>query len=160
MAVLVVAVGAFLLVQTASLNVPANANTIGPKFFPTVVGLLLVVVGAVFAWQSARGVRAEPEADEDVDTDAPADWRALGLIAAALAVHVVLLLLVGYVIAAAVLFWGAAFALGSRAPGRPGVVLGLRNAAIAVVLAVVLYVAFTRGLGLDLPRGPIEHLLG
>jgi putative tricarboxylic transport membrane protein len=151
MAGLLLVVGAFLLVQTASLNVPANASVLGPKFFPTVVGILLVAIGAVFAFQAARGIRAEPEADEDVDPDAPPDRRALALVGVALAVHVAGLLLLGYIVAAAALFWVAAFALGSRRH--------LLSAGIAVVLAVVLYVAFTRGLGLTLPRGPLELVL-
>ena len=60
MAGLVVAVGVFLLVQTASLNVPANANVLGPKFFPTMVGALLVGIGAAFALQSLRELDEEP----------------------------------------------------------------------------------------------------
>jgi putative tricarboxylic transport membrane protein len=151
MAGLVIAVGVFLLIQTASLNVPANANVLGPKFFPTVVGILLLVVGGVFAVQALRGVRAEPELEEDIDPDAPADRRALLLIGVALAAHIAALLLLGYIAAAAVLFWGTAFALGSRRY--------LLNAVVAVALAVVLYVAFTRGLGLTLPRGPLETVL-
>jgi putative tricarboxylic transport membrane protein len=151
LAAFVVAVGAFLLVQTAGLRVPATSNVVGPKFFPTLVGIALIVVGVLLAVEVLRGRVAEPEAGEDVDPARPTDWRTLLLLLAALVVHLLLMLLIGYVLAAAALFWGAAFALGSRRR--------LRDAAIGVLLGVVLYVAFTRGLGLRLPEGAIEAVL-
>jgi putative tricarboxylic transport membrane protein len=151
LAAFVAAVGAFLLVQTAGLQVPATSNVVGPRFFPTLVGIALIVVGALLAVEVLRGRVAEPDAAEDVDPTRPTDRRALLLLLAALVVHLLLMLLIGYVLAAAALFWGAAFALGSRR--------WLRDAAVGVLLGVVLYVAFTRGLGLRLPEGAIEAVL-
>jgi putative tricarboxylic transport membrane protein len=151
LAAFVAAVGAFLLVQTAGLRVPATSNVVGPKFFPTLVGIALIVVGVLLAVEVLRGRVAEPEAGEDVDPTRPTDWPTLLLLLAALVVHLLLMLLIGYVLAAAALFWGAAFALGSRRR--------LRDAAVGVLLGVVLYVAFTRGLGLRLPEGAIEAVL-
>jgi putative tricarboxylic transport membrane protein len=151
LAVFVAAVGAFLLVQTAGLRVPATSNVVGPKFFPTLVGIALIAVGALLGTEVLRGRVAEPEAGEDVDPTRPTDWRTLLLLLAALVVHLLLMVLIGYVLAAAALFWGAAFALGSRR--------WLRDAATGVLLGVVLYVAFTRGLGLRLPEGAIEAVL-
>jgi putative tricarboxylic transport membrane protein len=151
LAAFVAAVGVFLLVQTASLRVPATSNVVGPKLFPNLVGVALLVAGALLAVEVLRGRVAEPEAGEDVDPSRPTDWRTLGLLLAALLVHLLLMLLVGYVLAAAALFSGAAFALGSRR--------WLRDAAVGVLLGVVLYVAFTRGLGLHLPEGAIEAVL-
>lgn len=151
LAAFVAAVGAFVLVQTAGLQVPATSNVVGPKFFPTLVGIALIVVGVLLAVEVLRGRVAEPDPGEDVDPTQPTDWRTLLLLLAALAAHLLLMLLIGYVLAAAALFWGAAFALGSRRR--------LRDAAVGVLLGVVLYVAFTRGLGLRLPEGAIEAVL-
>jgi putative tricarboxylic transport membrane protein len=151
LAAFVAAVGAFVLVQTAGLPVPATSNVVGPKFFPTLVGIALIVVGVLLAVEVLRGRVAEPDAGEDVDPTQPTDWRTLLLLLAALVAHLLLMLLIGYVLAAAALFWGAAFALGSRRR--------LRDAAVGVLLGVVLYVAFTRGLGLRLPEGAIEAVL-
>jgi putative tricarboxylic transport membrane protein len=151
LAAFVAAVGVFLLVQTARLRVPATSNVVGPTFFPNLVGVALIVAGVLLAVEVLRGRAAEPEAGEDVDPTRPTDWRTLGLLLAALVAHLLLMLLVGYVLAAAALFWGAAFALGSRR--------WLRDAAVGVLLGVVLYVAFTRGLGLRLPEGAIEAVL-
>jgi putative tricarboxylic transport membrane protein len=151
LAAFVTAVGAFVLVQTAGLSVPATSNVVGPKFFPTLVGIALIVVGVLLAVEVLRGGVAEPDPAEDVDPTQPTDWRTLLLLLAALAAHLLMMLLIGYVLAAAALFWGAAFALGSRRR--------LRDAAVGVLLGVVLYVAFTRGLGLRLPEGAIEAVL-
>ena len=57
----------------------------------------------------------------------------------------------GFVIASSALFWVAARGFGSRRP--------LRDAVIAVALAVVVFLAFTRGLGLSLPLGVLGGLL-
>jgi putative tricarboxylic transport membrane protein len=53
--------------------------------------------------------------------------------------------LAGFVIASTLLSVSVAAGFGSRRP--------LRDAAAALVLSVILYVTFTRGLGLALPAG-------
>ena len=42
LAAMLLALGAFLLVETSRIDIPANANSIGPRFFPTVVGVVLL----------------------------------------------------------------------------------------------------------------------
>lgn len=58
---------------------------------------------------------------------------------------------VGFPISGAVLFWGSAYALGSRHH--------LRDPLIALALSVVTYLIFARGLGIGLPAGPLEGVL-
>ncbi len=151
LAAFVAALGVFLLVETSGLRAPATTNVIGPRFFPTLVGVALVVVGVALAVEVLRGKAAEPEVEEDVDPTRPTDWRTLAILGAALVAHLACMAAVGYVAAAAVLFWGAAFALGSRRH--------LRNAALGVLLGVVVFVAFTHLLDLNLPEGPLEVML-
>jgi putative tricarboxylic transport membrane protein len=57
----------------------------------------------------------------------------------------------GFVVASAALFFMVAYAFGSRRYLRDGI--------SAVVLALVVYVGFTRGLGLTLPPGILEGIL-
>jgi len=57
----------------------------------------------------------------------------------------------GFVIASGALFWVAACGFGSRRP--------LRDAVIAVLLSVAVFLAFTRGLGLTLPLGVLGGVL-
>jgi len=73
------------------------------------------------------------------------------LLLGAFLVNAVLIERVGWPISGAVLFWGAAYALGSRHL--------LRDPLIAVVLSVVTYLVFARGLGIGLPAGVLEGIL-
>jgi putative tricarboxylic transport membrane protein len=144
-AALVVAVGVFVLVQTAAITVPQTANVVGPKFFPTAVGAALLVVGVWLAVDVLKGGHGDPDVGEDVDLSRPSDWRTIGLLGGAFALHAALIDVAGWPVAAGVLFWGSAFALGSRRYAR--------DAAVTVVLVAVVFTAFTRGLGLTLPAG-------
>jgi putative tricarboxylic transport membrane protein len=57
----------------------------------------------------------------------------------------------GWVISGAMLFWGSAWALGSRHP--------VRDAGISVALALVTFYGFYVGLGILLPAGVLEGVL-
>ena len=75
----------------------------------------------------------------------PTDWRTVGLLALALLGYLVLIERAGFIIASAVLFVMAAFAMGSRRLAR--------DIAIGIVMSTALYLVFSRGLGLSLPPG-------
>lgn len=151
LAALLLALGVFLLVETQRIAVPVNANAVGPRFFPTVVGAVLVVVSLWLAADVLRGGRGEMEAAEDVDVSRSSDWRTLALLSAVFLGHAFLLEPLGFPVAAALLFFGVAAALGSRRWAR--------DAAIAVVLAVLVFVVFARGLGVGLPAGVLQGVL-
>ena len=148
---LLLALGVFLLVETQRIAVPVNANAVGPRFFPTVVGGLLVVVSLWLAVDVLRGGAGAMEAAEDVDTGRSSDWRTLGLLSAVFLGHAFLLEAVGFPIAAAVLFFGVAASLGSRRWAR--------DAAVAVVMAALVFLVFARGLGVGLPAGVLQGVL-
>jgi putative tricarboxylic transport membrane protein len=113
---------------------------------PYIVGAGLVLIGLWLAAQALTGHAAAPSTEsEDVDPALPTDWRAVGLIALALLAYLVLLEPAGFIIASAVLFVVAAFAMGSRRYAR--------DIASGLLFAAIIYVGFTRGLGLDLPAG-------
>lgn len=151
LAALLLALGVFLLVETQRIAVPVNANAVGPRFFPTVVGAVLVVVSLWLAVDVLRGGRGQMEAAEDVDVSRSSDWRTLALLSAVFLGHAFLLEPVGFPVAAALLFFGVAASLGSRHWAR--------DAAIAVVLAVLVFVVFARGLGVGLPAGVLQGVL-
>jgi putative tricarboxylic transport membrane protein len=150
LAAFVAAVGVWLLIETVGLQVPATTNVIGPKFFPSLVGVALVLVAGLLAWEALRPRGAAGGSGHAVPAP-PGDWRTLGLLAGTLGVHLALLAFIGYITAAAALFWGAALALGSRHR--------LRDLVVGLALGVVLYLACTRGLSLTLPRGALERAL-
>jgi putative tricarboxylic transport membrane protein len=122
---------------------------------------------------AARRVLAEPPADLATDHDAvtvdldgdpieeippepqpgrtpwPAaavsDWRALLTVLGSLVAFIVLLRPLGWILAAAMLFWGVAYALGSRRP--------VFDISVALVVSSVIQLAFGYALGLNLPAG-------
>lgn len=150
--VAMVVVGVVAIVSAARIAVPPSASVMGPQVFPFGVGALLAAVGAALAVSVLRGSRGEAEGGEDVDADVPTDWATVGKLAASFAALVVLVEPLGWPVAATVLFGGAAWSLGARPWWRPLLV--------GAVLAVAVQVAFTQGLDLFLPAGPLEGVPG
>jgi putative tricarboxylic transport membrane protein len=112
----------------------------------------LVLTGLWLAFEALTGRTTAGSAEsEDVDLSLPTDWRTIGLLALALIAYLLLIERAGFVIASAVLFVGAAYAMGSRR--------FVRDIVIGVLLALALYVLFNRGLGLDLPAGVLEGIV-
>lgn len=151
LAVLLLAIGVFLLVETQRIAVPVNANAVGPRFFPTVVGVVLVVVSLWLAVEVLLGGHGQMEAAEDVDASPSSDWRTLALLSGTFLGHAFLIEPLGFPVAAALLFFGVAASLGSRRWARDG--------AVAVVLALLVFVVFARGLGVGLPAGVLQGVV-
>ncbi|QJW37963.1 tripartite tricarboxylate transporter TctB family protein [Cellulosimicrobium protaetiae] len=143
----VAALGVFVLVDAGSIVVPGSASTLGPRAFPYLVGGMLLVAGLGLLVAVWRGRLGRPEEGEDVDPDAPTDWRTVGLLAALLLAHVYTINLLGWPVAATVLFAGGAIVLGAR-PWWRAIVLG-------ALLALLVQVVFGGLLGLSLPPGPL-----
>lgn len=146
----VLALGGYFAYGALAINVSQAYSRVGPRFFPFLVAAGLILCGALLLVQALRGVRAPPEQGEDVDLGVPPDYRAVGGVVASLAAYVLLLERVGFVAASALLFWGVATAFGSRA--------WFRDPFIGIVLALAVYLAFTRLLGLRLPAGVLAPL--
>ncbi|GLY49568.1 tripartite tricarboxylate transporter TctB family protein [Lentzea sp. NBRC 102530] len=143
---LVAAIGVFTLVDATTIAA-RDDNVVGPRAFPYAVGVLLVVTGIVAIIATARGKLGEAEEGEDVDENVRTDWITVGKLVAVLIAHLVLIDLVGWPVAAALLFFGAAWTLGAT---------WWRALPIAIVLALVVQVVFAYGLGLSLPAGIFE----
>jgi putative tricarboxylic transport membrane protein len=142
---LLAAVGVGLLVDTRRITVPGSGNTVGPRFFPYVVGGVLVVVAVCLAVAVWRGDRAEADESEDVDATAATSWGVVAVIAVAFAAHALLINVVGWPLAVSLMFATCAVALGARG--------WVRAMATGGILAVVVWVLFVRLLGVALPGG-------
>jgi putative tricarboxylic transport membrane protein len=143
-----------VLVLTDAIRIPtdfAQRGPVGPKAVPVVVGVSLLLVAVLLARDVLRGVRGESETGEDVDLAAPSDWRTVLLLSAAFLANAALIGLVGFPVSGAILFWGAAYALGSRA--------FVRDPLIAAALSIVTYLLFNNLLGVPLPGGPLMEVL-
>jgi putative tricarboxylic transport membrane protein len=143
-----------LLVIVQALLIPESRivrGPVGPAAVPLVVGGLLVVVGAALAVDVRRGGRGEPEGGEDIELTGGSDWRTVLMLAAAFIANALLIEPLGWVFSGAILFWGSAFALGSRHY--------VRDAVIAFTLSIGSFYLFALGLGIVLPPGVLRGIL-
>jgi len=149
---LLLVLGVVVLVDAARIPTDfTQRGPVGPAAVPVVVGVALLALAVLLALDVLRGGHGESETGEDVDLGHGSDWRTVLLLIGAFLANAVLIERVGWPISGAVLFWGAAYALGSRHL--------LRDPLIAVVLSVLTYLVFARGLGIGLPAGVLEGIL-
>jgi putative tricarboxylic transport membrane protein len=145
-------VGGLVIVDALRLrHIVSSNDPIGPKPVPIVLGALLLLIAILYAVDVARGGSGEAEAGEDVDPTSPVDWRTVLLLVGSFVANLVLIEPLGWVISGAVLFWGSAFALGSRHH--------IRNVFIAAALSLTTFYAFAIGLGVNLPAGVLQGIL-
>ena len=143
-----------LLVIVSALLLPESAiarGPVGPAAVPVVVGGLLVVVSVFLAVDVLRGGRGEPEGGEDIELGGGTDWRTVAIVAAAFLANALLIEPLGWPISGAILFWGAAFALGSRHY--------VRDVLLAFALSIGSWYLFALGLGIVLPPGILRGIL-
>jgi putative tricarboxylic transport membrane protein len=150
--VLLAGLGVLVLVDASRIPTTfTQRGPVGPAAVPVVVGVALLVLAALLARDVLRGGHGEAETGEDIDLSQPSDWRTVLLLVGAFLANVILIDRVGFPISGAILFWGAAYALGSRHL--------LRDPAIALALSVATYLVFSRGLGIGLPAGVLEGVI-
>jgi putative tricarboxylic transport membrane protein len=151
-AVLLLVLGGVVLWDASRINTGvAQAGAVGPTAVPILVGILLLVCAVALAVDVLRGGRGEAETGEDIDLSHPSDWRTVLLLVGAFLANVVLMTPVGWWFSGAVLFWGSAFALGSRR--------FVRDAVLAFGLSFGTYYVFAVGLGIFLPAGVLQGIL-
>jgi putative tricarboxylic transport membrane protein len=147
-----VAVGGFLVLDATTLPEGfAKVDPVGPKFFPMVIGIAALVLAVVLAIAIPRGSKGEADAGEDVDPDAPGDWRTVGLLIVLFVAMILLVNPLGWVIMSTLFFGGAATILGSKHY--------VRNFVIGLILALASFYAFYSGLGIPLPAGILDGIL-
>lgn len=150
--VLLLVLGGLVLWDASRINTGVTqAGAVGPRAVPYLVGGLLLVCAIGLAVDVLRGGRGEAEGGEDVDLSHPSDWRTVLLLVGAFLANVALIDVVGWWFSGAVLFWGCAYALGSRRY--------VRDALIAFALSFGTYYVFAVGLGIFLPAGLLQGIL-
>jgi len=151
LAVLLAALGVYLLIDAGAIAVPGSSNTVGPRFFPYAVGGLTLLTGAALALRVLRGDRGPADDSEDVDPDAPTDWRAVAVIAVAFLAHALLINVIGWPLAVALMFAAVAWALGAVGIVRPFL--------IGLALGCVVWIVFVKALNVALPGGTVLEFL-
>jgi putative tricarboxylic transport membrane protein len=143
-AALVIAAGMFGLAALISWDVSRLANIatyarIGPQTVPYLIAACLAGLGIWTLIEAIRGDFPPRERQEF----RPVLWIVAGLVG-----QMILLRTAGFSIATGLLFGFVAFGLG-RKPLWLGIPVG-------IILALVLWLIFARGLALSLPAGPLE----
>lgn len=179
--VLVLGLAVFLTVGTVTMAVPEGSGTPGPQFFPTIVAVLLYTLAVLLAVQVIRAPRTVDGDSNvglssdlltdlgDIDTTSeirvvrssvhPAtkkrigatDWRTTGTVFGALVGFTLILQPLGWLLAGAALFWAIARALGSNRP--------VFDIGVAIIFSSCIQLAFSAGLGLNLPSGILTGVL-
>ncbi|MGW8885544.1 tripartite tricarboxylate transporter TctB family protein [Streptomyces sp. NPDC055749] len=150
--VLLLALGVLVLTDALTMSVDiTQRGPVGPRTVPLVVGAGLLIVAVLLAVDVLRGGRGEAEGGEDIDLAEPADWRTVLLLAGVFLANAVLIGPLGFPVSGALLFWGCAYALGSRHYDR--------DPLIAAGLSLVTYFVFDNLLGVPLPGGPLMGVL-
>jgi putative tricarboxylic transport membrane protein len=136
--------GLFVAWQTFGIAAGGGYAQVGPRLFPGIVGATLLAFAVLLGREALAGgfrnVEGEP--------DAPAAVPGFLWVSGAVLAHLAIIGSAGFVGATVVLFVGVARGMGSTRP--------LRDALIGLALAIVVFVLFTRGLGLNLPSGPLR----
>jgi putative tricarboxylic transport membrane protein len=139
----VVALGFVVVGGIFTIGSGVRYDRIGPRFFPYLVAAGLLLSG-VFLLREALSRKTAP------DSRNRSRGSNLGILTIALASGVLGLDRAGFILTSVVVFWLVARAFGSRRIWR--------DALAGVVLSVIVYLAFTRGLGLPLPAGIFQGL--
>lgn len=171
--------GIGLAIGTVTMDVPGNVSQPGPQVFPAIVTVAVFVIAVLLAIDVIRNPEpervAEPDQaelrgekrvveqdlDEDLDLDALAaiegraheaehirprtNLRSLFGALGTTIVFIAALTPLGWLLSGAFLFWGISRALGSRRP--------VFDIFLALAMSSIVQIAFSIGLGLNLPPG-------
>ena len=138
-----IALGTFVIWETRTIAETQGYAQIGPRLFPYIVGCGLTLFGAVLAWQAMAGGWRNVPVEQ---AHRRPDGSAFVIITAGVLLHMAIIGWAGFIIASTVLFVLAARGFGSKRI--------VRDAVIAVILAIAVFLIFTLALGLSLPKGP------
>ncbi|WP_288812475.1 tripartite tricarboxylate transporter TctB family protein [uncultured Gordonia sp.] len=150
---LMLALAVYLTAGIIGMDIPGSAATPGPAFFPIILTICAYLIAGLLTVQT---LRHPDEPDPDIVPPATgqwrtqSDWRALGLVLAGLIAFTVLLIPLGWILSAALLFWIVAHAMGSTRP--------VLDIAVSLVVSCAVQAFFSAGLGLNLPAGILGGL--
>lgn len=133
------------------MDIPQGSSIVSPQTFPYMVAVFTSLVGIGLLIDVLRGRLGTPDGDEPGDPFVPANLKTMAIVGSAIALHVILLDISGYVLAATVCFFGVSYGFGSRKY--------FKDLAVSLIFALVVYFSFTKGLHINLPAGFFEGIL-
>lgn len=150
-ALVVLGIGVVALTQAFGIRESAGYSVVGPRFFPMVIAMGLVLWGLAFLVRTTPLAPDEALAEQAAAEEAATHWATVLTIMSLLVFYVFALGPLGYTLATALFFPVAARVMGSRN--------FLRDLLTGIVLGLVIYIVFTRFLGVRLPAGLLAGIL-
>ncbi|MFF8816478.1 tripartite tricarboxylate transporter TctB family protein [Leucobacter sp. NPDC015123] len=169
MPAVLLAFAGYLAVGMLTMRVPEGTAFPGPRFFPALIAGGLTLFAVLLAVAALREhQRAATQADagdpailtgegadvEEGDAEEGSaeharavriDWASLTWVIGSFLAFTIVLPYLGWIIAAALLFWGVARGFGARRP--------LAILIVGLTLSSIVYIAFDMALGMSLPSG-------
>jgi putative tricarboxylic transport membrane protein len=140
----VAALGVAVVIASQQIKTGFAYDVVGPAMFSNLIGIGLTLSGIVSVISTRRASL------EDLPDQPKLNLWPLGQISAALLLEAALISRLGWIPVVATVFVAGTYAFGDRRI--------LSNTLIGLVLATLILVVFTLGLGIDLPLGPLEPL--
>lgn len=141
-AVFVAVVGGVLALGASRLPVEKGYSILGPQIFPYAISALMLVLSISMVVQTLRSNTNKGHSIHAESSSGPgragAAWVTVGLVVVAVLINVI-----GFVLASALLFALAARGFGSKSP--------VRDLIVGISLVLPVYWLFTTGLGVSLP---------
>lgn len=153
MVALLLAIGLLMIVEAGSITIPGSSNTVGPRFFPYLVGGFVIAVAVGLGLAVWRGDRAPAEDSEDVDATAGTSWLSVAVIGVAFVGHALLINVVGWPLAVTLMFALVCKALGAAGWVRPLLAGGVTSVIVWLIFVKLLSVALPGGTLLELVAG-------
>lgn len=150
LSVVLLLIGLYLIIDAGNITIPGSSNTVGPRFFPYLIGGATVLVGGALAARILLGDRGPEEEGEDIDPNAKTSWRAVGIITVAFLGQALLINVIGWPLSVTLMFGVIAWALGARGIIRPLLIGGITS--------VIIWLIFVKALGVLLPGGILLEL--
>lgn len=141
-------VSTYLVYGMVTMTVPENTDFPGPRFYPLILAVAGYVLALLLALECLR--KREHLEDDDGTHRTYSDWTAVAWLGGGFLVFAVGIEFLGWILAGALLFWCVARGVGSKRP--------LFDISIALVFSSLIYLAFSVGLGLNLPSGLLGGL--
>lgn len=155
MPLILVGFATYLVVGIVTMRVPEGAAFPGPQFFPGIIAAGLYAFAAVLAVGAIREIRATPDAltaeleAERAGKEPPrpvrVDLRSFAWVVLSFLAFAFLLEILGWILAAGLLFWCIARAFGATRP--------VQSLIVGLTLSSLAYIGFDMALGMPLPSG-------
>jgi len=145
MPILLAAFATYLVFGIVTMKVPPNAAFPGPQFFPGIIAAGLYLFAVILGLGAVRTLGRTPDAENAGERSVGVDWRSFAWVVGSFLGFAFLLGVLGWIIAAALLFTGIARGFGQRS--------WLFAVLVGLTISSLTYIAFDMGLGLSLPSG-------